>query len=174
MDLSAGSIDTRDEEVRIRTTGQNYTQQDFEDIIVLSRADGTVVRLGDIAAVRDAFRDVDLIGLYEGQPAAYVEVFRTADEKVLRIVDAVEEHLDEEVIPSLPAGVRLAIWNNDADILKSRLGLLVKNGLIGLALVLIALALFLETRLAFWVAVGIAVSFVGTFAVMSVLDVSVN
>ena len=174
LDLSAGSIDTRDEEVRIRTTGQNYTQQDFEDIIVLSRADGTVVRLGDIAEVRDGFRDVDLISLYEGQPAAYVEVFRTADEKVLRIVDAVEKHLDEEVIPSLPAGVQLAIWNNDADILKSRLGLLVKNGLIGLTLVLLALALFLETRLAFWVAVGIAVSFVGTFAVMSVLDVSIN
>ena len=174
LDLSAGSIDTRDEEVRIRTTGQNYTQQDFEDIIVVSRADGTVVRLGDIAEVRDGFRDVDLIGLYEGQPAAYVEVFRTADEKVLQIVDAVEKHLDEEVTPSLPAGVQLAIWNNDADILKSRLGLLVKNGLIGLALVLIALALFLETRLAFWVAVGIAVSFVGTFAVMSVVGVSVN
>ena len=174
LDLSAGSIDTRDEEVRIRTTGQNYTQQDFEDIIVLSRADGTVVRLGDIAEVRDGFRDVDLINLYEGQPAAYVEVFRTADEKVLRIVDAVEKHLDEEVTPSLPAGVQLAIWNNDADILKSRLGLLVKNGLIGLTLVLLALALFLETRLAFWVAVGIAVSFVGTFAVMSVLDVSIN
>ena len=174
LDLSAGSIDTRDEEVRIRTTGQNYTQQDFEDIIVVSRGDGTVVRLGDIAEVRDGFRDVDLIGLYEGQPAAYVEVFRTADEKVLRIVDAVEKHLDEEVTPSLPAGVQLAIWNNDADILKSRLGLLVKNGLIGLALVLIALALFLETRLAFWVAVGIAVSFVGTFAVMSVVGVSVN
>ncbi|MYH51605.1 MAG: efflux RND transporter permease subunit [Gemmatimonadetes bacterium] len=174
LDLSAGSIDTRDEEVRIRTTGQNYTQQDFEDIIVLSRADGTVVRLGDIAEVRDGFRDVDLINLYEGQPAAYVEVFRTADEKVLRIVDAVEKHLDEEVIPSLPAGVHLAIWNNDADILKSRLGLLVKNGLIGLTLVLLALALFLETRLAFWVAVGIAVSFVGTFAVMSALDVSIN
>ena len=174
LDLSAGSIDTRDEEVRIRTTGQNYTQQDFEDIIVLSRADGTVVRLGDIAEVRDGFRDVDLISLYEGRPAAYVEVFRTADEKVLGIVDAVEKHLEEEVVPSLPAGVQLSIWNNDADILKSRLGLLVKNGLIGLALVLIALALFLETRLAFWVAVGIAVSFVGTFAVMSVLGVSVN
>ena len=78
LDLSAGSIDTREEEVRIRTTGQNYTQQDFEEIIVVSRADGTVVRLGDIAEVRDGFRDVDLIGRYQGQPAAYVEVFRTA------------------------------------------------------------------------------------------------
>ena len=174
LDLSAGSLSTRDEEVRIRTTGQNYSQQDFEEIIVLSRPDGTVVRLGDIAEVRDAFRDVDLIGRYGGQRAAYVEVFRTADEKVLEIVDAVERHLDEEVIPSLPAGAQLEIWNNDAEILRSRLGLLVKNGFLGLALVLLALTLFLEIRLAFWVAVGIAVSFVGTFAVMSALGVSIN
>ena len=174
LDLSAGSIDTRDEEVRIRTTGQNYTQQDFEEIIVVSGDDGTVVRLGDIAEVRDGFREVDLIGRYGGQPAAYVEVFRTADEKALEIVDAVERHLDEEVIPALPAGVGLEIWNNDADILQDRLGLLVKNGLLGLALVLIALAIFLEIRLAFWVAVGIAVSFVGTFGVMAMLGVSIN
>ena len=174
LDLSAGSIDTRDEEVRIRTTGQNYTQHDFEDIIVLSRVDGTVVRLGDIAEVRDGFRDVDLITRFQGQPAVYVEVFRTSDEKVLDIVAAVEEHLVEEVIPSLPAGVGLEVWNNTGQIFESRLGLLVKNGLIGLALVLLSLTLFLDLRLAFWVAVGIAVSFVGTFAVMNWLAVSVN
>ena len=174
LDLSAGSIDTRDEEVRIRTTGQNYTQHDFEEIIVLSRADGTVVRLGDIAEVRDGFREVDLITRYKGQPAAYVEVFRTSDEKVLAIVAAVEAHLGEEVIPSLPAGVGLEVWNNTGQIFESRLGLLVKNGLIGLALVLLSLTVFLDLRLAFWVAVGIAVSFVGTFAVMSGLGVSIN
>ena len=174
LDLSAGSIATRDEEVRIRTTGQNYTQQDFEEIIVLSRVDGTVVRLGDIARVRDEFQDVDLIGRYQGQSAAYVEVFRTADEKVLDIVAAVEDHLDNVIVPSLPAGVGLEIWNNDAEILQDRLGLLIKNGLLGLLLVLLALTLFLEARLAFWVAVGIAVSFVGTFAVMSVLGISIN
>ena len=174
LDLSAGSIDTRDEEVRIRTTGQNYTQHDFEEIIVLSRADGTVVRLGDIAEVRDGFRDVDLIARYKGRPAVYVEVFRTSDEKVLDIVEAVEEHLEEEVVPALPAGVELEVWNNTGRIFESRLGLLVKNGLIGLALVLLSLTLFLDLRLAFWVAVGIAVSFVGTFAVMNWLGVSIN
>ena len=174
LDLSAGSIDTRDEEVRIRTTGQNYTQQDFEEIIVLARRDGTTIRLGDIARVRDGFRDVDLIGRYGEQRAVYVEVFRTADEKVLEIVAAVERLLNEEVIPALPAGVDLDIWNNYGDILESRLGLLLKNGFLGLALVLLALALFLEIRLAFWVAVGIAVSFVGTLSVMSVLGVSIN
>ena len=174
LELSAGSIDTRDEQVRIRTAGQNYTQQDFEEIIVLSRADGTVVRLGDIADVRDGFREVDLMGRFRGRPAAYVEVFRTADEKVLDIVEAVERHLEAEIIPSLPEGVGINIWNNDAVILQDRLGLLVKNGFLGLALVLLALSLFLEIRLAFWVAVGIAVSFVGTFGVMAVLGVSIN
>ena len=174
LELSAGSIDAADEEVRIRTTGQNYTQHDFEEIIVLSRGDGTVVRLGDIATVRDGFRDVDLIGRYQGQPAAYVEIFRTSDEKVLEIVGAVEEHLETELIPTLPAGVDIRVWNNDADLLRDRLGLLVENGLLGLVLVLLSLALFLEIRLALWVAVGIAVSFVGTFAVMAALGVSIN
>ena len=174
LDLSAGSIDTRDEVVRIRTAGQNYTQQDFEEIIVLSRADGTVVRLGDIAEVRDDFREVDLTTRYKGQRAAYVEVFRTSDEKVLDIVAAIEEHLEEEVVPSLPSGVRIEVWSNAGRIFESRLGLLVKNGLIGLALVLLSLTLFLDLRLAFWVAVGIAVSFVGTFAVMNGLGVSIN
>ena len=173
LDLSAGSIDTRNETVRVRTTGQNYTQHDFEDIIVLSRVDGTLVRLGDIAEVHDGFRDVDLITRYKGQPAVYVEVFRTSDEKVLDIVEAVEEHL-EEVLPSLPAGVGLEVWNNTGQMLESRLGLLVKNGLIGLALVLLSLTLFLDLRLAFWVAVGIGVSFVGTFAVMNWLGASIN
>ena len=174
LDLSAGSIDTREEEVRIRTTGQSYTQQDFEEIVVLSRTDGTLVRLGDIARVRDGFRDTDLVGRYGGWPAAYIEVFRSADERVPEIVDAVERHLEDEVIPSLPAGVDAEIWNNEGDVLQDRLGLLVKNGLLGLALVLLALALFLETRLAFWVAVGIALSFVGTLGVMAVLGMSIN
>ena len=174
LNLSAGSIDTRNEEVRIRTTGQNYTQQDFEEIIVLGRTDGTVVRLGDIADVRDGFRDVDLITRYNGQPAAYVEVFRTGDESVLEIVRAVDDHLDGEVRPALPTGVELDVWSNTGEVFEDRLGLLVKNGLIGLALVLVSLTLFLDLRLAFWVAVGIAVSFVGTFAVMSAVDVSIN
>ena len=174
LDLSAGSIETRDEEVRIRTAGQSYVQQDFEDIIILSRADGTVVKLGDIAEVRDGFSEMDLITRYGGERAAYVEVFRTADEKVFDIVDAVTNHVDNAVAPSLPAGLEISIWYNYAELLQDRLGLLVKNGLLGLALVLIALTFFLEIRLAFWVAVGIAVSFVGTIAVMAVLGVSIN
>ena len=174
LNLSAGSMETADEEVRIRTAGQSYTQQDFEGIIVLSRADGTIVRLGDIADVRDGFREVDLITGYEGQRAVYVEVFRAADENVLDIAAAVEEHLDRVVRPSLPVGVGVEVWSDQAASLKARLGLLLKNGLIGLGLVLLSLTLFLRMRVAFWVAAGIAVSFVGTFTVMNLVGVSIN
>ena len=174
LDLSAGSIETSDAQVRVRTTGQSYDQQDFEEIVVVSRSDGTAVRLGDIADVRDGFQDVDLITRYQGQPSAFVEVYRSAGEQVLDVAAAVEEHLDREVIPSLPAGVEITIWNNDAVTYQERLNLLLKNGSLGLLLVLVALALFMEIRLALWVAVGIAVSGIGALSAMLVFDVSIN
>ncbi len=174
LDLSAGSIETRDEQVRIRTLGQNYDQQDFESIVVISRPDGTVVRLADIATVIDGFEDADLITRYNGRPAALVEVYRTSDERVLDIVDAIEVALAEDIIPGLPEGVFLEVWNNDADILADRLQLMLKNAALGLLLVLVALTLFLELGLALWVAAGIAMSFIGTLAVMMVLGVSIN
>ena len=174
MDLSAGRIDASGEQVRIRTVGQNYDQQDFEEIVVLGRVDGVAIRLGEIAEVRDGFRDVDLLTRYRGSRAAFVEVYRTSDERVLEVVEAVESHLEQVVRPSLPAGVQMEVWSNDAEIFQDRLALLRKNALIGLLLVIAALALFLEARLAMWVAVGIGVSFVGTFAVMLALGVSVN
>ncbi len=174
LELSAGRIETRDAEVRVRTTGRNYDQQDFEDIVVLSRDDGTLVRLGDIAKVRDGFQDIDMITRYNGQRAAFVEVYRSEGEQVLDVVEAIEEHLHLYVIPSLPTGVTIEIWNNDADIYEDRLNLLLKNGFLGLMLVLVSLTLFLQIRLALWVAAGIGISFVGALAVMLILNVSIN
>ncbi len=174
LELSAGSIDTPGEQVRIRTAGRSYNQHDFENIVVLARSDGTTVRLGDIAEVRDGFAEGGLVSRYNGQPAAFIEVYRTADERVLDISEAVERQLSESVAPGLPPGVRVDVWNNDADPLAARLGLMLKNGLLGLLLVVGVLTLFLDLRLAFWVAAGIAVSFIGTLAVMAVLDVSIN
>jgi len=174
LDLSAGSIETTDEQVRIRTLGQNYTQQDFEDLVVLARPNGTVVRLGQIATIVDGFQDTDLTSQYNGSPAAFVEVFRTSDERVLEIVEAVQIELDESVRPSMPEGVSIDVWQDDSRVLRGRLNLLIKNAIIGLLLVLTALTLFLDIRLAFWTAVGIGASFIGTFMVMILLGVSIN
>ena len=174
MELSAGTISTGDEEVLVRTLGRNYDQGDFEDIIVLTRSDGTSVRLSEIATVRDGFEDTDLGLRYNGRRAVGVDVYRASNEKVLEIAEAVRDHLASAVLPALPPGVGIEIWKDDSVEVSGRLGLMIENALLGLLLVLAALTLFLELRLALWVAIGLAVSFIGTFLFMELLGVSVN
>ena len=170
LDLSAGSIDTRESQVRVRTLGQNYDQQDFEEIVILTGS----LRLGDIAEVRDDFQETDLIVRHQNHPAVFVEVYRADGEQVMDVATTVREHLTNEVIPALPDGVGITIWNDESQDYEERADILLKNGILGLLLVLIALGLFLEIRLALWVAVGLAVSGIGALAVMLVLDVAIN
>ncbi len=174
LDLSAGSIDTRESQVRVRTLGQRYDQQDFEDIVLVARTDGTAIRLGDVATVHDAFEDVDLILRHQGNPAVFVEVSRADGEQVMDVAGAVHEHIANVVVPSLPDGVGVTIWNDDSQTYAERLNLLLKNGLLGLALVMVALALFLEIRLAVWVVVGLLTAGIGALAVMMVFDIAIN
>ena len=174
LDLSAGSINTRESQVRVRTLGQNYDQQDFEEIVVLGSRDGTILRLGDIAEVRDGFQEADLIVRHQNHPALFVEVYRAGGEHVMDVATTVREHLANEVIPTLPDGVGITIWNDESQAYEERADLLLKNGILGLLLVLIALSLFLQVRLALWVAVGLAVSGVGALAAMMAFDVAIN
>ena len=90
LDLAAGSIDTRESQVRVRTLGQSYDQQDFEEIVLLSSSDGTVVRLGDIAEVRDAYQETDLILRHQNRPAVFVEVYRAGGEQVMDVATTSE------------------------------------------------------------------------------------
>ena len=174
LELSAGKVSAEGEELLVRTLGQNYDQGDFEDIVVLTRSDGTLVRLGEIATVRDGLADTDLIVRYNGQPGVRVDVYRASEEQVLEIAEAVKQYLADDVLPTLPEGVSVELWKDDSEEVSGRLGLMIKNALIGFLLVFAALALFLEIRLAMWVAVGLAVSFLGAFLVMGFLDISIN
>lgn len=171
LDLPGGSIDTRDEEILIRTKGQNYTADDFREIIVLGRPDGSIVRLADIADVRDGFEEADLITRFDGEPASLVEVYRTSDERVLDIVELVYAYVETL---SVPEGISIDVWRDEAKLFSSRYDLMMKNGIMGLILVVLALGLFLNSRLAFWVSMGIFVSFLGTFAIMVYLGASLN
>jgi multidrug efflux pump subunit AcrB len=174
LDLPGGSVETDREEILVRVEGQNYTRADFEDIVVRAEPNGATLRVGDVADVSDGFEDADLISTYDGENTAFVQVFRTGDERVLEIVAEVERYLDTELAGTLPRGVEADVWRSEAEYLQDRLSLMVKNGRIGLILVIAALALFLNVRLAFWVSVGIFLSFTGTFAVMGALGVSIN
>lgn len=174
LDSPAGSIDTDSEEVRVRTIGQNYNQQNFEDIVLVSNENGAMVRLGQIANIRDEFEDSDLVSLYNGKPVAFVEVFRTSDERVLDVSRATRDYLETEFTQSLPEGISYAIWSDDSELLNDRLSLLLKNAAIGLFLVLLALTLFLDIRLAAWTALGIGVTFVGAIFLLDLAGSSIN
>lgn len=174
LDLPSGDIKTTGESILLRTKGRNYDRKDFEEIIVVSARTGARVRLADIARIDDGFRDDDLIMRFQGKPAAFVQVFRVGDEKVLDIVETVETYVENTLIPGLPPGISATIWRNDATEFSNRMHLLVKNGLMGLALVMLALALFLDLRLAFWVSAGIFVAFIGAFGVMAMVGLSIN
>ena len=174
LELSAGSIDTQESQVRVRTLGQNYYQQDYEQLVILARKDGTVLRLGEIADVRDSFEDIDLIVRHQGQPAVFIEIYKSDNEQVMEVATAVHEHIAKVVKPSLPEGVGITFWNDESQTYSERVYLLLKNGILGLMLVFIALALFLQIRLAVWVVAGLATTFVGALSIMLVLDIAIN
>ena len=170
LELSAGSIETRDAEVRIRTLGRRFDQQDFEDLIVLGGRDGAELRLGDIGVVRDGFETSNFILRHEGLPAVFVEVFRGEGERVMDVAAAVQEQVANVIAPGLPEGVGIEVWNDESQAYSERVDILVKNGTLGLLLVLVALALFLQIRLALWVVVGLATAAIGVLTVMLVTD----
>jgi len=173
VDLPSGDIETGEQQILVRVEGQNYDHQDYADIVLIGSTEGAQIRLGDIAEIEDGFRDTGLETYYNGEPAAIVQVFRVGQEQVLTIEEEVKAYLDR-LRPTLPAGVRVDLWQNDAEQLRSRLNLLIENALIGAVLVMICLALFLRLQVAFWVGFGIVIAFVGTFAVMKLVGTSIN
>lgn len=173
LDLPGGSVKTAAGEILIRTKGQRYTGEEMGRIVVLTAPDGTSVTLDRIAQVRDGFEDVDTRSSFNGKPAAVVSVFRVADQAILGVTDAVKEYVREHA-GGLPAGVTMDYLNDRSDIYRGRMNLMLKNGAIGLLLVFLCLALFLQPRLAFWVAMGIPISFLGGFWIIPGWGASLN
>ena len=174
LELSAGSLNTDTSRVRLRTIGQRYDQQDFEDIVLIANDDGTLVRLGDVASVRDTFEDLDLIVRHQGSPAVFIEVHKAEGEQVMDVANSVHKHIETVVAPALPEGVALSFWNDESQTYSERINLLLKNGILGLLLVFVALSLFMQIRLAVWVVAGLTTTFVGALAVMLAFDLALN
>ncbi len=174
LELPGGSIDTQSVAIPIRTIGRNYTQSDFENIVIRSSESGAQVLLRDIATVNDGFEDADIATSFNGTAAVSVNVYRVGDEQIINIVELAQQHLRENYRPSLEQGIEATVWQNEATQLQSRIDLLTKNALVGLGLVVLCLALFLDVRLAFWSAAGIAISFAATFIVMGAMGMSIN
>lgn len=173
LDLSGGSVKTDSGEVLLRTKGQAYRGPEFEDIPLMSGADGSRIRLGDVARVVDGFAETDQAARFNGEPAVLVQVYRVGDENALHVSDGVKDFV-AKAEARMPEGIRLTTWADAGVFLESRLELLLRNGLQGLVLVFLVLALFLRFRLAFWVTLGIPISFMGALWVMPELGQSIN
>jgi multidrug efflux pump subunit AcrB len=173
LDLPGGSVKTAGGEILLRTKGQAYRGREFEDLVLLTRPDGTHLRLGDVAAVVDGFADTDQGSRFNGKPAILLQVFRTGDQGALEIGGKVKAYT-EEARGWLPEGANLSYWGDSTQTLQDRLDLLARNGRNGFILVVAVLALFLRFRLAFWVSLGIPISFLGAVWLMPTLDVTLN
>ena len=173
VDMPGGSVRTSGGEILLRTRGQARTGDDFARIPLITQRDGTQLRLGDVAAIDDGFEETERRAFFDGAPAVIVQVYRVGDQSAIDISNQVREYV-AATEPGLPAGVSLTLAQDDSLFLRGRIETLTRNAQSGFLLVLLVLALFLRLRLAFWVSLGVPLSFLGALAVMPTLDVSIN
>ena len=172
-DVAAGSIDTSAGEILLRVNERKLWSEQLRDVVVVSGATGGPVLLRDIARVYDGFEEEGFHSQFNRQPSVELEVYRVGTQSPLEIVEAVDR-VWSTLEDTLPPGVQMRIDNNSAEDFGDRLNLLLKNGALAVIIILVILSLFLEVRLSFWIMMGMAISFVGSFLVLPMADISIN
>jgi len=171
-DLPSGTVEG-EAEVQLRTLAERRTPEEVAQIEVKSDASGNKVLLGDIARVEARFDDDAIIGLHDGGRAILLQVQRAVTADTLKTMETMKAYL-ERALPTLPESLTTKVYDIRGEYVTQRLGILISNGLQGLVLVLIVLFLFLNMRIAFWVAAGIPVAFLATLTVMFLSGQSIN
>ncbi|QXD24410.1 efflux RND transporter permease subunit [Opitutia bacterium ISCC 51] len=172
IDMPAGSIRTESGRLNVRTKGQAYSEEDFSKIPIRS-ANGADVLIGEVATVIDTFEGGTKFVEFNEKPALYVEVMRVGQESAIDISDKVHDYV-ENAHDRFPDGVNLHIWKDESDSIRGRLDTLVTSLFQGSILVMIILGIFLRPQVAFWVVLGIPVSFAGGALLMPVFGISAN
>jgi multidrug efflux pump subunit AcrB len=173
LELPAGQVKAAGGDVLLRTAERRDLGREFADIPVVSSKDGTTLALGDIAEISDGYAEFDLELAFAGEPCALINVYAVGNESPTEVSKAAEE-VAAELQQTMPPGIGVSTWANLSELYADRLDLLLRNAAIGLVVVLVILGLFLEPRLAFWVTMGIPISFMGSFLVLPALGVTLN
>ena len=173
LELPGGGIKTYGGEILLRVADRRDYGREFASIPIINTADGSQVLLSDIAVVTDGFKDTDNYATYNGKRAVKLEVYRIGKQTPSEVAAAVDTVV-KNITFDLPAGISVEVVNSRADMFKDRAGLLLRNGAMGLVLVMLLLGFFLEIRLAFWVMMGIPVSFLGALLIMPAADLTIN
>ncbi|MFT5684598.1 MAG: multidrug efflux pump subunit AcrB, partial [Myxococcota bacterium] len=173
LELPGGGIDTEGGEILVRVSDRALSGSEFGEIVLRSTATGARVRLSDIATITDGFAETDQGAYFNGKPAVQVISYRVGDETPTSVATAVKDYA-ATFAPTLPDTVQVDLWDDDSEMLEGRISLLLDNARVGILLVVAILALFLDIRLAFWVALGIPICFLGAFLILPAAGVSVN
>tara|TARA_A100001015_G_scaffold306227_1_gene400193 strand:- start:341 stop:3445 length:3105 start_codon:yes stop_codon:yes gene_type:complete len=174
LNMPSGSIKTEDGEILIRSNSQGYNISDFSKIPLIINPNGSIVYLGDISEITDTFSDkFEMDFQFNGDNANLITVFRVGNQNALDVSATVREYVEKKNL-ELPRTVKVTAWDDEARILSGRIETIVRNAQQGLILVILVLALFLKPKLAFWVSLGIPISFMGGFWLFGPLDLSIN
>lgn len=173
LDLPGGQLESARGNIRVRTMGEEDRAREIEDLIVRASPDGNVVRLRDVARVRETFEDEVELGRFNGKRSALVTVFKSPEQDAIEISDRVKAFVADRP-ERLGGALDLSITTDLARFIRQRLDLMIRNARLGLILVLIALAFFLDLKVAFWVGAGLPIAFLGTFTAMYMLGVTIN
>ncbi len=171
--LPLGTLETSDRQYSLRVADRRTTVEDYEDIVIVGNSSGGEVRLGDIATISEGFSNDNNRVLFNGKDAIIMTISKSVSDDGLTVFDEIETYLEEKSL-ALPEGINLDVTMNFASIVEDRISLVVENGIMGLMLVLLVVWLFFSFRYAFWVAIGLPISFGAGLYVMSVFGISLN
>ena len=172
-DIPAGQIDTEDGEILLRTEGRRVRAREFADIPIKVLPDGSRILLGDAAELIDGFSETWQSFEFNGRPGLRLDIYQTENQRPVELAARIRSLVDE-LNAELPDSAAISVHNDRSERYSERSEILLKNGAIGLTLVIITLGVFLSPRLAFWVAVSIPVVFIGSFAILPEIDVTLN
>jgi len=173
VEIPGGKLETASGEILLRIDNRKDWADEFSRLPVITTSSGTTVYLEDIATVSEGFEDSTRQGTYEQQRSMALLVYRVGKQTPIGVSESAGKAM-QDIGPDLPPGIHWKITGDRSEIYKQRLELLLKNAFIGLTLVLILLGLFLELKLAFWVTMGIPISFLGGLLFLPMLGVSIN
>ena len=174
-DLPGGLLRTDGGAITLRSISQAYQGHEFEQLTLISRDDGTRIKLGDIATVRDGFAEQPVLSTVDGKPALTFAIDRVGNQNVLEITALIKDYVARKQL-ELPEGVSIQAWSDASRILRGRIDLMLRNAAQGAGLVVLTLALFLDISLAFWVVLGLPFAVLGCLATLQLfgLPVSIN
>ena len=173
IDVAGGKIETEGGEILLRVMNRKSWADEFGRIPVILNSDGSTIYLEDIGVVKEGFEDSNRLNTYNKQRSILLRIYRVGQETPIGVSKAARAAM-AEIEPSLPPAVSYSFSSDSSKIYKQRLELLLKNAFIGLVLVLLVLGSFLELKLAFWVTMGIPISFLGGLLFLPFFDVSIN